>query len=194
MERWQDYLTAVSSGLRDLTITDATGAALTPEDGFRRWIEMTRDIQARGQGVYVIGNGASAAMASHMAADACKNGGLRAQAFNDPSLLTATSNDLAYEQVFSVPLARFGRAGDLLITISSSGRSPNIVRALESARAMRLRIVTLSGKDADNPSRGFGDVNFYVPSSRYGWIESAHQVIVHYWLDQYMTLHGQGAV
>jgi D-sedoheptulose 7-phosphate isomerase len=194
MERWQDYLTAVSAGLRDLTITDGTGATLTPEDGFQRWVEITREVHARGQNVYVIGNGASAAMASHMAADACKNGGLRAQAFNDASLLTATGNDLAFDQVFAVPLTRFGRAGDLLITISSSGRSPNIVRALETARATRMRIVTLSGKDAANPSRGFGDVNFYIPNSRYGWIESAHHVIMHYWLDQYVGLYGQGAV
>jgi D-sedoheptulose 7-phosphate isomerase len=194
MERWQDYLTAVSAGLRDLTITDDAGAALTPEDGFQRWVEITREVHARGQNVYVIGNGASAAMASHMAADACKNGGLRAQAFNDASLLTATGNDLAFDQVFAVPLTRFGRAGDLLITISSSGRSPNIVRALETARATRMRIVTLSGKDAANPSRGFGDVNFYIPNSRYGWVESAHHVIMHYWLDQYVGLYGQGAV
>jgi D-sedoheptulose 7-phosphate isomerase len=193
MERWQDYLTAVSSGLRDLTVTDDAGATLPAADGFQRWIDITHDVHTRGQSVYVIGNGASAAMASHMAADACKNGGLRAQAFNDPSLLTATGNDLAFEQVFALPLARFGRAGDLLITISSSGRSPNIVRALEGARALRLRIVTLSGKDAGNPSRGFGNVNFYIPSSRYGWVESAHHLIMHYWLDQYVNVYGQGA-
>ena len=194
MERWQDYLTAVSSGLRDLTITDGTGTTLTPEGGFQRWVEITREVHAHGRNVYVIGNGASAAMASHMTADACKNGGLRAQAFNDASLLTATGNDLAFEQVFAVPLARFGRAGDLLITISSSGRSPNIVRALETARATPMRIVTLSGKDAGNPSRALGDVNFYIPCRRYGWIESAHHVIMHYWLDQYVSLYGQGAV
>src|SRR5207245_4628278 len=117
MERWQDYLTAVSSGLRDLAITDGTGTTLTPEGGFQRWVEITREVHAHGRNVYVIGNGASAAMASHMAADACKNGGLRAQAFNDASLLTATGNDLAFEQVFAVPLGRFGRAGDLLITV-----------------------------------------------------------------------------
>src|SRR5438128_6889085 len=160
MERWEDYFTAVSAGLRDLAITDSTGVVLTHADGFQRWVAITHDVHARGQNVYVIGNGASAAIASHMAADACKNGGLRAQAFNDPSLLTATGNDLAFEQVFAVPLARFGRAGDLLMTISSSGRSPNILRALEKAKAMEMRIVTLSGKDSGNPSRGFGDLNF----------------------------------
>jgi D-sedoheptulose 7-phosphate isomerase len=194
MERWQDYVTAVWAGLRDLAITDNTGAPVTHADGFRRWADITHEVHARGQNVYVIGNGASAAMASHMAADACKNGGLRAQAFNDPSLLTATGNDLAFEQVFALPLSRFGRAGDLLMTISSSGRSPNIVRALEQAKTMEMRIVTLSGKDAGNPSRGFGDLNFYVPCSRYGWIESAHQMVMHYWLDQYLDLYRQGAV
>ena len=194
MEHWEDYFTAVSAGLRDLAITDSSGTVLTHADGFRRWVAITHDVQVRGQNVYVIGNGASAAIASHMAADACKNGGLRAQAFTDPSLLTATGNDLAFEQVFALPLTRFGRAGDLLITISSSGRSPNIVRALERAKVMEMRIVTLSGKDPGNPSRGFGDLNFYVPCNRYGWIESAHQVVMHYWLDQYLDLHCQGAV
>ena len=194
MECWQDYFTAVSAGLRDLAITDHAGARVPHADGFRRWVDITRDVHARGQNVYVAGNGASAAMASHMAADACKNGGLRAQAFNDPSLLTATSNDVAFEQVFALPLARFGRAGDLLMTISSSGRSPNILRALEQAKAMEMRIVTLSGKDPANPSRGFGDLNFYVPCDRYGWVESAHQVVMHYWLDQYLDAYCQGAV
>ena len=194
MERWQDYFTAVSSALRDLTITDGAGACLTHAEGFARWVEITHDVQTRDRNIYVIGNGASAAMASHMAADACKNGGLRAQAFNDASLLTATGNDLAFDQIFAVPLARLGRAGDLLISISSSGGSPNIVRGLESARAIGMRIVTLSGRAPDNPSRGFGDVNVYIPASRYGWIESAHQVVMHYWLDQYLDLHGRGAV
>ena len=95
---------------------------------------LTREVHDRGGQLYLVGNGASAAMASHIAADACKNGGLRAQAFNDAALLTATGNDLAFDQVFALPLDRLARAGDLLIAISSSGDSPNIVRALEAAR------------------------------------------------------------
>ena len=193
-EEWDDYLSAVCSGLGGLAVTDKAGLAMIPAEGFHRWIEITHDVQARGQNIYFIGNGASAAMAGHFAADACKNGGLRAQAFNDAPLLTATGNDLTFDEVFALPLARPARAGDLLITISSSGSSPNILRALERARAMRLQIVTLSGKATDNPSRTFGDVNFYVPNSRYGWVESAHHVVLHYWIDQYLNLHGQGAV
>lgn len=194
MELWRDYLTALDSALDGLAVTDAGGATLTPADGFRRWIEITRDVDQQGQSLYLIGNGGSAGMASHMAADACKNARLRAHAFNDSSLLTATANDMAFEEVFALPLVRLGRPHDLLIAISSSGSSPNIVRALETAQSLAMRIVTLSGKGAENRSRTLGDLNFYVPCQRYGWVESAHQVILHYWLDQFMNLHGQGAI
>jgi len=194
MEPWPDYLEALSSGLDGLTITDRAGAVMSPADGFGRWVQVTREVHDRGQSVYLIGNGGSAAMASHMAADACKNGGLRALAFNDAALLTATSNDIAFDEVFALPLKRLARTGDLLVSVSSSGNSPNIVKALETAVSLSLRIVTLSGKGADNRSRTFGDLNFHVPSVRYGWIETAHQVVLHYWLDQYLNVHGGGAL
>ena len=194
MDSWEDYVAAVGSALSRVSITDKRGQSLGTADGFRRWVELTHDAHRRGQNIFFVGNGASAAMASHFAADACKNGGLRAQAFNDAALLTCVGNDLAFDQVFAQPLARLARAGDMLIAVSSSGASPNIVRALERARDMELKIVTVSGKEAGNPARGFGDVNVYVPSARYGWVESGHHVILHYWLDQYLGLHGQGAV
>src|SRR5437867_12578098 len=104
MERWEDYITAVSAGLRDLAITDANGAALTHPDGFARWLEITREAHEKGQCIFFVGNGASAAIASHTAADACKNAGLRAHVFNDASLMTATSHHVAFEQAFELPL------------------------------------------------------------------------------------------
>jgi D-sedoheptulose 7-phosphate isomerase len=194
MDAWDSYVAAVGSGLARLAITDRQGQPLSTADGFGRWVALTHEVHERGQNIFLVGNGASAAMASHFAADACKNGGLRAQAFNDAALLTCTGNDLAFDQVFALPLARLARAGDMLITISSSGASPNIVRALERAQQMSLRVVTVSGRSSGNPSRTFGDINVYMPCDRYGWIESGHHVILHYWLDQYMTQHGQGAV
>lgn len=194
MDSWDHYVAAIGSGLARLAITDKRGRTLTAAEGFGRWVEITHEVEARGQHLYLVGNGASAAMASHFAADACKNGRLRAQAFNDGALLTCTGNDLAFDQVFALPLARFARAGDMLITISSSGASPNILRALECARDMQLQVVTVSGKAEDNPSRTFGDLNFYIPTARYGLIESGHHVVLHYWLDQYLDRYGQGAV
>jgi len=194
MERWTDYFGTISQGLAAVVVTDRDGRELPVADGVGRWVAMTRATQQRDAHLYIIGNGGSAGMASHMAADAVKNGRLRALAFNDPSLLTATGNDLAYDQVFSLPLERLARAGDLLIAISSSGNSPNIVRALEVARRLDVGTVTLSGMRADNRARALGDLNFYVPLPRYGWAESAHQVILHYWFDQYQDVHGPGAI
>ena len=194
MERWSDYVETIAGGLRDMAVTDREGRTLSPADGVTRWVAMTRAVQEQDRHLYLIGNGGSAAMASHMAADACKNGHLRALALNDAALLTATSNDVSYDQAFSLPLERLARPGDLLITISSSGDSPNIVRALGSARSAGLQSVTLSAKRADNRSRTLGDLNFYVPLSRYGWAESAHQVILHYWFDQYLQTHREGAI
>ena len=194
IEPWTDYLGQASAGLRDVLVTVAGGESLSVPEGFARWVEMTREGQARNQHIYLIGNGASAMMASHFAADACKNGGLSAMAFNDAALLTATANDLAFDEVFALPLRRLGRAGDLLIAISSSGNSPNILRAVEVARSLSMNVVTLTGMQADNRARATGSVNFYVPLPRYGWVECAHQLILHYWLDQYLNLHADGAI
>jgi D-sedoheptulose 7-phosphate isomerase len=194
VEGWSDYCETIATGLRKLAVTDRAGAVVSTADAVSQWVAMTRTAHDAGGQLYIIGNGGSAGMASHMAADACKNGHLRALSFSDVALLTATANDLSYEQVFSLPLERLARPGDLLIAISSSGNSPNIVRALESSRTMGLRAVTLTGMDGGNRARTLGDLNFYVPLSRYGWTESAHQVILHYWFDQYLCEHRQGAL
>jgi D-sedoheptulose 7-phosphate isomerase len=193
-ETWAEYLGTIAEGLRDVCVTDRHGAALSMAAGAAQWVAMTRATHDRDGHLFFIGNGGSAGMASHMATDACKNGHLRALAFNDIALMTATANDLAYDQIFSLPIERLARPGDLLISISSSGNSPNIVRGLEAAAERGLQIVTLSGMRSDNRARALGDLNFYAPLQRYGWVESAHQVILHYWFDQYLQLHGQGAV
>src|SRR6266508_758797 len=134
MEGWTDYFGTISHGLAAVVVTDRDGRDLPVADGVRQWVAMTRATQQRDAHLYIIGNGGSAGMASHMASDAAKNGRLRALAFNDASLLTATGNDLAYDQVFSLPLERLGRAGDMLIAIPSPRNAPNSVRALEVAR------------------------------------------------------------
>ena len=83
VEAWPDYLSTASAALAELAVTGADGAAMATADGFARWVQITRDGETRGQHLYLVGNGASAMMASHFAADACKNAGLSAMAFND---------------------------------------------------------------------------------------------------------------
>ena len=114
---------------------------------------MTHDVQKRDAQLFIIGNGGSAAMASHMVTDALVIARLRANALNDPTALTATANDFSFEQTFSMQLDCLARAGDLVVAVSQSGNSPNIVRAVEASRSRELGTVTLSAMRADNRCR-----------------------------------------
>ncbi len=127
-------------------------------------------------------------MASHLAADWTKNAGVRATTYHDISLLTAISNDQSYDQVFAQPIGWFGEKGDMLVTISSSGNSPNVLNAIASAREQEMKVVTFSGMSPENKSRLAGDLNFFVPAWTYGIVESSHHVLLHAWLDCFMNV------
>lgn len=182
---YSDYVDQINRALSEVEVT-ANGVRVDAERGMRSWCDMTIRLRESGGTMYFIGNGASASMASHMSADACKNGELRCSCFNEISLLTAIANDVSYEQAFAVPLRRFGRGGDILVAISSSGNSSNVINAIDAAREIGVGVVTLSGMSSGNRARSRGDLNFYVPAQEYGHVESSHQVILHSWLDQYL--------
>lgn len=151
------------------------------------YLKMCKDsVGPHGARLIFIGNGGSAAIASHMAADYQKNGGFPTLCFNDPAMLTCISNDLGYESVFRKQLDMHGRLGDVLFAISSSGDSLSIVNAINLARDLKMNIVTLSGFLPENRIRGAGGVNFYVPSVNYGVVEIAHLAILHGFLDEVM--------
>jgi len=146
-------------------------------------INMIIEQAKNGRKVLFIGNGGSASIASHMAIDFWKNAGIRALSFNDSSLLTCISNDYGYKHVFEKPIEMFSNAGDILFAISSSGKSENILRGIVTAKGKGLKILALSGFAEDNPMRKLGDINFYVPSVRYGHVEIAHLFICHCLVD-----------
>lgn len=133
----------------------------------------------RAQRVIFIGNGGSAAIASHMANDFSKNGDLVTLAFNDPASLTCLANDLGYDAVFAHPLEKHVTLEDLLIAISSSGRSENILRAVQVASQHDAEVVTLTGFDDTNPLRQMGDKNYHVASHDYGIVETVHLGMLH---------------
>ena len=116
---------------------------------------------------------------SHMAIDLCKNGGIRALAFNDAAAITCLSNDYSYDQVFSRQISLHAVSGDVLIAISSSGNSANILNAVTAAKEQGCRVITMSGFDPDNRLRGRGDFNAYVPSHEYGFVEIMHHCLSH---------------
>lgn len=133
----------------------------------------------RGGQLVAVGNGGSAAIASHMVLDAWKNGGMKAISFSDPSLLTCIANDYGYDQVFAKPTEFFSSEGDTLVAISSSGKSASILNAVKAMRSRKGPVITLSGFKPDNPLRSQGDINFHVASNDYGMVEVIHQYICH---------------
>lgn len=128
-----------------------------------------------GNKVILVGNGGSAAIASHVAVDLTKNAGIRAVNFNEADLITCFANDYGYEQWMAKAVEQYGDTGDVLIAISSSGQSKNILNACEAARRRGVAsIVTFSGFSTENPLRGLGDHNFWVESKAYNLVELTH--------------------
>jgi len=173
--------------LRDLTesilYTGFGDPALDLPSGIARGAKLLCAATAAGHKLMFAGNGASAAISSHMATDFWKTGGMRAMAFNDIAGLTCIGNDYGYAHLFEKPVEMFADPGDVLVAISSSGRSENILRAAKAARAKGCQVLTLSGFEADNPLRALGDGNFYVPVNAYGPVEVLHHSICHCLLD-----------
>lgn len=169
---------SVIAGMKNNECT-AGGKKLPPGGGITAFYEEVVKCAADSGKVIYIGNGGSAAIASHMAADLWKNGGVKALCFTDPALLTCLANDLGYENVYSAPAGSFVEKGDVFVAISSSGRSPNILKAAEAALKKGCVLVTLSGFGPDNPLRSMGAVNFYVPSPVYGVVETVHAALCH---------------
>lgn len=188
---YRNYLESLRFAMEKVVATQRSGMSIDPETALLQLCALGHEARLSGATMYFIGNGASATMASHMAADFSKNCGCRAMAFNDIAMMTAVSNDIHYEECFAVPLARFAVPGDMLVTVSSSGNSPNVIKVIEIAREMGLGIVTFSGMASDNRSRTLGDLNFWIPADTYGLVEASHQVLLHCWLDTYLELYGE---
>lgn len=163
--------------------TLSEGAPIEMHDAFQRVCDLCHAATDRGNKVMFMGNGGSMGIATHMAVDFSKNGKMRAMAFGDGAMLSCLSNDLGVENIFAKQIEWHGRQGDVLIAISSSGKSPNILGGVKAARDHGCTVVTFSGFREDNPLRSLGDLNIYVRSMEYGFVEVAHQAIVHAILD-----------
>jgi D-sedoheptulose 7-phosphate isomerase len=177
------YLDTAALATAQTRAATASGEAVPLDAAIDRAIAWAQEAHDAGNKIMIVGNGGSAGIASHTAIDFSKNANLRALAFNDSSALTCLGNDFGYEHVFAKQIEFHGKPNDLLIAISSSGGSPNILNAVAAARARNIRAVTFSGFKADNPLRRSGDLNFYVPASEYGFVEMAHQALLHALLD-----------
>ena len=174
--------------IKDIRVTDHKGAKLSFPDGVGASGDLIMAQASGGNKVMFIGNGGSAAISSHMAIDFWKLGGIKAMAFNDGAMLTCLGNDYGYDHVFEKPIGMFSEPGDVLMAISSSGKSENILLGVTMARSRGCRIITLSGFEEDNPLSTLGEFNFYVPSKAYGPVEVIHHSICNCIMDGLLRL------
>lgn len=138
---------------------------------------LLKAVHNEGKKVLIFGNGGSAAIASHFSVDLTKNAGVRCVNCNEPGLITCFANDYGYERWVEKAVDFYGDEGDLLIAISSSGSSKNILNGVKAARDGKFRaVVTFSGFVEDNPLCLLGDINLWVDSRAYNFVENIHQV------------------
>jgi len=129
-----------------------------------------------GKKIIIVGNGGSASIASHLVVDFINAATIKAISFNDPSMITCFANDYGYENWVSRALGCYSEAGDLVILISSSGQSKNMLIGAKKAKSMNVGVVTFTGFLPDNPLRLVGDINLWVDSGEYNIVEMTHHV------------------
>lgn len=158
--------------------------------GIKLLVDIFTEHKERQAWLFFIGNGGSSAIASHMTADYMKNGGMNTYSLYDNAVTTCMGNDYGYEAIFSRPMEFLVKRGDLLVAISSSGNSPNIIAAIETAKKKDASVVTFTGFSPDNQAKRLGDVNVYVPCEKYGIVESIHNMILQQVVDVIMERDG----
>ena len=134
------------------------------------------ETKKKGGKLMLAGNGASASIASHLATDFTKQGGVRAVTFNEPNLITALGNDCGFENWIAKAVDLYADPADLLILISSSGTSANVVKAAQRAREKKIAVAALTGFAADNPLGKLADPHLWADSRAYNIVECTHMI------------------
>ncbi|MDP1574204.1 MAG: SIS domain-containing protein [Coxiellaceae bacterium] len=180
----QKCITHFANILSDTEITTQPQAVLSLDHGLKSILKILIHCREKSGTVYVIGNGGSAAIASHMVIDLVNMVKMRAMAMLDPAVTTCISNDYGYEQIYAKQLSQFIRSEDILIAISSSGNSKNIINAVDIAKKTSAKVITLSGFSENNALRQVGDYNLWLNSKDYGQVEIGHAFLLHYLTDR----------
>ena len=179
MFKLSEYVQEIAAVVVATTATDSQENCLDLEEAVLMSIDLLRNVRTNKGKVLIVANGGSAAIASHVQNDLVKACGIRAMVFTEQPLLTALANDNGYGSAYELPTDVWAEAGDVMIAISSSGNSENILRAVNAAKKHEMKVVTLSGFDEDNDLCKQGDINLYSKSSEYGIVENVHSIITH---------------
>tara|TARA_A100001015_G_C14866893_1_gene662720 strand:- start:489 stop:1055 length:567 start_codon:yes stop_codon:yes gene_type:complete len=163
----KDYLTDLSS-------------VISPNEKLVENLIMAKNLflktnESRGK-IMIFGNGGSAAISSHVSVDLTKNARIRCVNYNEADLITCFSNDYGYDKWVEKAVEFYHDKKDLIILISSSGESMNMINACNFAKKQKLNIITFTGHAKNNKLSSLGNINFWVDSKAYNFIENTHQI------------------
>lgn len=173
------WLKSLSESL-ERTQCKKNGETLTLTDGLEALIRELERVRADNKRLWWVGNGGSNALCSHLSQDALNKLKIKSMNFSDPSLITCMANDFGYPNVYARPLSTLAESGDLLIAVSSSGNSQNIIECVKLANERGMRVVTVSGFSQTNTLyNSESNLSFYLPASLYGITEVGHEALLH---------------
>jgi D-sedoheptulose 7-phosphate isomerase len=164
---FSNYFSLINKGLDFVEIAD-----------LEKVVDLVKTTADSGRKIIIVGNGGSASIASHLTVDFINAANIKAINFNESSTITCFSNDYGYENWVAKALECYADSGDVVILISSSGQSKNMLVAANKAESIGAGVITLTGFSSDNPLRKLGEINLWVDSNAYNIVEMVH----HIWL------------
>ncbi len=182
---FNDRLSNFKSVLSNVRITNSSALDSSIEDGLHNFYLALSKLKDTSGCLYIIGNGGSAGVASHAATDFFNVAKIKTFTLHESSLLTCMTNDFGYENAFARMLDQVINKNDVLIAISSSGNSINIRNAADIAKKHQANIITLSGFSENNSLRKMGNINIWLDSDDYGFVEIGHQFLLHNIADRF---------
>lgn len=182
LDKYSDIISNAVFTIKDKKVNNA--------QWFHEIINQLFNIKRKKKRLFFIGNGASCSMASHFSVDFTKNGGIPSFSNNEGALLTCFGNDFCFEDLYAEILRRKMENGDILIAISSSGRSKNIINAVEFVKNNYKNsiIVTFTAFSPDNTLRKIGTYNHFLQTNDYGLAESGHAYYLHMLIDLFIQM------
>ena len=141
-------------------------------------VSLINNCKNNGGKVYIVGNGGSSSIASHVSVDFAKIADVPSDTFNNSNLITCFANDYGHENWISEAIKTYSQTNDMLILISSSGNSPNVLNAADYSKKLGLKVVTFSGFSIDNKLKNLGDINIWVDCKAYNIVEMTHHIMI----------------
>ncbi len=161
------YLKKLNQNLNEINYKD-----------FNKFIKLIQKVKNKNSKIIFVGNGGSAAMAAHVSVDFTKACKIRSVNFNEADLITCYANDYGYENWVKEALKSYALKDDLIVLFSSSGTSKNMINASKYCKQKKLKLVTFTGFNKNNPLRKMGNINFWTNSNKYNFVEMSHHIWV----------------